>query len=149
MTENRHAVAQTSPGSTILCLAARDGLIHGRMDWHSPDFFINCWAVSGMRETARAAGQLGIVADASEFAAEAEDWSAALVEHLLPRYGNERDPAITPHPSGAIEPGAKSYAAASRTGSALAAWTLRAAAGASRSGPTSRPPRSTTPCCWA
>ncbi len=102
MAENRHAVAQTSPGSTILCLPAENGLIHGRMDWHSPDFFINCWAVSGMRETARAARRLGMDADAAEFGAEAEDWHDALVEHLLPRYGNERDPVITPHPSGAI-----------------------------------------------
>jgi hypothetical protein len=102
MTENRHALAQTSPASTVLCLPAQNGLIHGRMDWHSPDFFINCWAVSGMRAAAGAAERLGLEKDAAEFGAEAQEWSAALVEHLLPAYGNERDPAITPHPSGAI-----------------------------------------------
>ncbi len=102
MTENRHAIAQMSPGSTILCLPAQNGLIHGRMDWHSPDFFINCWAVSGMRAAAEAARRLGLQEDAAEFDAEAQDWSAALTEHLLPAYANDRDPAITPHPSGAI-----------------------------------------------
>jgi hypothetical protein len=102
MTENRHATGQFSPASTILCFPAQNGLIHGRMDWHSPDFFINCWAVCGMREAAWAAGRLGQPQEEAAFRAEAEDWTAALVEHLLPRYGNERDPVITPHPSGAL-----------------------------------------------
>jgi addiction module HigA family antidote len=55
-----------------------------------------------LREAAWAAERLGQPQEAAAFRAEAEDWTAALVEHLLPRYGNERDPVITPHPSGAL-----------------------------------------------
>jgi hypothetical protein len=101
LTENRIPAYLHSPGSSVICLAAEHGTIHGRMDWHAPDFFINCWAVGGLRFAAWAAQRLGR-AEACALAAEADDLEQAVATHLLPQYGNDRDPIITPWPSGAL-----------------------------------------------
>jgi hypothetical protein len=100
--ENRTAVTYNYPGSTILCLPAQNGCIHGRMDWHSPDFYINCWALAGLRQAVWAAEQLGETALAAEWQAQADTLERAVGAHLLPIYDNERDPAVAPYPTEAF-----------------------------------------------
>jgi len=101
MVENRTAPTYNTPGSTILCLPATNGCIHGRMDWHSPDFYINSWALAGYRLATWAAEQLG-KPEAGTWRAEADVLEEAMVAHLLPKYGNERDPVVAPYPTGAL-----------------------------------------------
>lgn len=102
LSENRMPRYQHSPGISVVCLAARQGTIHGRMDWHCPDFFINCWSQCGLRLAAEVAAAQGDAASATHWASRAADLDAALAAHLLPQFGNDRDPAITPWPSGAL-----------------------------------------------
>ena len=100
--ENRLPMYITAPANSIVCLPAENGLVHGRMDWHAPDFYINCWAYCGLSEAALAARRLGREGLAAQWAAEAERVDEAIAAHLLPGYGNERDPVVTPHPTGAL-----------------------------------------------
>ena len=100
--DNRTATSYDQPASTIVCLPAQNGLIHGRMDFHSPDFFINCWAVAGLRMAAEAACACGEDALAAAWAARATAVDELLARHLLPAYGNERDPIVAPYPTGAL-----------------------------------------------
>lgn len=102
LTENRTATTYNTPASTILCLAARNGCIHGRMDGHSPDFYINCWALAGFKQAAWAARQLGETSRAETWEKEAVQLEKAAADHLIPRYGNERDPVVSPYPTGAF-----------------------------------------------
>jgi len=89
-----------APSSSILCLASQNGLIHGRMDWHSPDFYINCWALAGLRLAIQAAKSVGQSAQVAGWQARADALEAALDSHGLEQWGQERDPAVAPHPSG-------------------------------------------------
>ncbi|GAA3215233.1 hypothetical protein ACFO1B_14390 [Dactylosporangium siamense] len=91
-----------SPALNVVCLPATDGLIRGRMDWHRPDFYLNCWAVAGYRRAAQAAALLGEHRDAGLWRTTADRLDEAIAEHLLPAYGNERDPIVTPYPTGAL-----------------------------------------------
>jgi hypothetical protein len=100
ITENRSAFTRNRPDGSVLCGAARDGLIRGRMDWHDPDFYINCWAVCGYRQAADMAGLLGEHALAAGWRAAGDALEQAVTRVLLPAYGNERDPAVAPHPTG-------------------------------------------------
>ena len=100
--ENRLPAYADTPGINLLCLPARDGLIRGRMDWHAPDFYINCWAVAGFRLAALAADALGHGGRARAWAERADLLEAALAEQGLPAYGNERDPVAAPHPTAAL-----------------------------------------------
>ena len=100
--ENRLPAYTDTPGINLLCLAAENGLIRGRMDWHSPDFYINCWAVAGFRLAALAAEEIGEDALCLSWTQRADRLEEALARHLLPGYGNERDPIITPHPTRAL-----------------------------------------------
>jgi len=100
--ENRLPAYGDMPGVNLLFPASQDGLLRGRMDWHSPDFYINCWAVAGFRLAAQAAGELGKPAPARAWADRADRLEDALAKHLLPAYGNERDPVVTPHPTGVL-----------------------------------------------
>lgn len=99
LTENRTPHAQFSPGVNIVCLAAKNGLIHGRMDWHSPDFYINAWAVTGFRQAAWAARELGQNLLAIAWLERADEIERAMATHLLPHFGNPRDSIVTPHPA--------------------------------------------------
>jgi hypothetical protein len=101
MVENRAPRAYNSPASALVCLPAVNGTIHGRMDWHTPDFYINCWAVGGLREAVWAAEWLG-ASEATAWRAELDELEAEVFDHLLPDYGNDRDPAVTPYPTGAL-----------------------------------------------
>jgi len=100
--ENRLPAYGDTPGVNLLCLASQNGLIRGRMDWHSPDFYLNCWAVAGFRLAAQAAGELGKHTLARAWTDRADRLEDALAKHLLPAYGNERDPAVAPHPTGVL-----------------------------------------------
>jgi hypothetical protein len=100
--ENRTTCAYNSPASSLVCLPAQNGCIHGRMDWHSPDFYINCWALAGFRQAAWVAGQLGESNLAAAWLAEAEMLERNVAVHLLPNYGNDRDPAVVPYPTEAL-----------------------------------------------
>jgi hypothetical protein len=100
LAENRRANMYNTPMSTILCLPAQNDYIHGRMDGHSPDFYINSWAIAGFRQAIWAAEQLG--QDAADWRAEADVLESAMVKHLLPRYGNARDSVVAPYPTGAL-----------------------------------------------
>lgn len=102
LTENRIPFYWRTPGSSVLCLAAKEGLIQGRMDWHSPDFFINCWNAGGMRMAALGAEKVGRGELATAWRAEAEKYDELIATKLLPGYGNDRDPVIVPYPSGAL-----------------------------------------------
>jgi hypothetical protein len=72
------------------------------MDWHTPDFFINCWTQAGLRLASEAARLTGHRPEAKKWAAAAIRLDKALATHLLPTYGNDRDPIITHYPSGAL-----------------------------------------------
>jgi hypothetical protein len=100
----------------IRCLPAKNGLVHGRMDWHSPDFYINAWAFAGLAGAAEAARRLGEQRLAQKWTAMAKELDARLARHLLPGFGNPRDPAAVPYPTGAL--GGHREALARR----LAAW---------------------------
>lgn len=91
-----------SPALNVVCLPAAEGLVRGRMDWHAPDLYINCWAYAGFRRAAEAATLLGRRDDAARWSRAADELDAAIAEHLLPHYGNERDPAVAPYPTGAL-----------------------------------------------
>jgi hypothetical protein len=58
------------PALDLVCDAAKDGLITGRMDWHRPVLFVNAVSYRGLLEAARAAERL-------EHGAEAQRWRAA------------------------------------------------------------------------
>jgi hypothetical protein len=100
--ENRIPGIINTMGVNILCLPAQNGCIHGRMDWHSPDFYINAWAEGGLRLAAEAAHMLGKDSQASRWSAEAHALGRAVEAHLLPLYGNERDPVVAPYPTNAL-----------------------------------------------
>src|SRR5438128_1695823 len=48
----------------LVCEAAKDGLIVGRMDWHRPILFVNAVSYRGLLSAAELAGRLGKDADA-------------------------------------------------------------------------------------
>ncbi len=103
VTENRDPRGVNRPSANLLCLPARDGLIHGRMDGHSPDFYVNCWAECGLRLASEAARRLG----QDDLAERWTEQAAALGERvglrLLPGYGNNpRDAIAVPYPTGAL-----------------------------------------------
>lgn len=101
LSECRAPMYVDSPTNNIICLPARDGLIHGRMDHHSPDFFINLWAWRGLSDAACAARLLKKDGLADLWQQKAEALAQAIQAQLLPDYGgNERDSIVTPHPCG-------------------------------------------------
>ena len=100
--ENRLPGYADTPAVNLLCLPARQGLIRGRMDGHSPDFYLNCWAVAGFRLAAHAASQMGHARPYLDWTERADRLEEAIAVHLLPAYGSERDPIVTPHPTGVL-----------------------------------------------
>lgn len=88
-----------TPSINVVCLPAQNGCIAGRMDWHAPDFFINCWSVRGLRDGAQAASWRSDDGAARHWNTLADSLENATFAHLLPSYGNERDSIITPYPS--------------------------------------------------
>lgn len=91
-----------TPAINVVCQPAKKGCISGRMDWHAPDFFINCWSVRGLRDGAFAAQMIGGESVARGWNELADELETAVFRHLLPAFGNERDSIITPYPSGTL-----------------------------------------------
>jgi len=94
----RSVLGVNQPGVNVVCLANNDGVVHGRMDWHSPDFYINCWCHCGLKEAAALAEILGETDKASAWKLAAADLKDKITEKLLPDLGNERDSCISPYP---------------------------------------------------
>lgn len=102
VTENRVPHSINSPGINVLCLPAKHGLIDGRMDGHKPNLYINAWAYAGFSFGAEAAVLAGRNDRAAQWRARAADIDARIAEHLLPEYGNDRDPIVSPYPTGVL-----------------------------------------------
>lgn len=104
--DNRLPWLHNSPGGSLLCFAAQNGLTHSRMDGHSPDFFINCWGQAALALGAEAAAAAGDDAEAARLTALARTVDGRIAEHLLPALdNNERNLIITPWPSRALTAG--------------------------------------------
>jgi hypothetical protein len=68
----------------IICVAARDGIIRGTMDMgvtYSAGF-VNHWALCGLRSAAYAATEMGYLADAAAYNAEADELQACLEKYI-------------------------------------------------------------------
>ncbi len=88
----------------LVCEAAVDGLIVGRMDWHRPLFWVNAWSYAGLRAASDMALAIGEEASAEAWASEALGLAAAL-EHGPVRFGgNERDLVCAIWPTHACRP---------------------------------------------
>lgn len=94
----RYALA---PGSRVVCLAADNGLVNGRMDWHRPNVYINVWCLAGLHWAAEAARRVNWPEETA-WRAHADELRRRVVSRLLPVYGNTRDPAVAPSPSGVL-----------------------------------------------
>ncbi len=73
------------PNLGVICVAARDGIIHGAMD-HGIDYslgWVNQWALCGLTQAALAAEALGQLSDATAYRAE-----AAALRKALQAYAN-------------------------------------------------------------
>lgn len=88
------------PGSDLVCLPHEGNHIHGRMDGHSPDLYINAWAWTGLESAAQLADFIGRQDLASEWHTRADKLKKAIEEELLPEFGNERDSCVSPWPTG-------------------------------------------------
>ncbi|MBI2299873.1 MAG: hypothetical protein HYU66_13180 [Armatimonadetes bacterium] len=91
------------PEQGLVCEVASHGLIVGRMDGHRPLFWVNAWALAGLRAAAQAARELDREADAEPWTAAADALAAALRSEVV-RFGqNERDVSCAVWPTGARE----------------------------------------------
>lgn len=79
-----------NPETDLMCLAAEDGLIVGRMDIHFPTYWVSGFAYLGLHRAARCARALG--RDGSRYENEAARLKTALVRKAPELFGkNERD----------------------------------------------------------
>ena len=106
--DSRTPFCITQPGANIVCLESRDGLVHGRMDWHSPDFYINCWCYCGLWEGAKLAEAIGDAKAATEWYELAEVLRQKIASKLTPspdnpNEANDRDSCVSPYPCGEID----------------------------------------------
>lgn len=90
------------PEQDLVCGPASDGLIQGRMDWHRPLFWVNAFALAGLRAAAELALALGHNDHADSWGREAEELAKALAG--LRFGGNERDYACAIWPTEARSP---------------------------------------------
>ncbi|MCC7492708.1 MAG: hypothetical protein IT204_10190 [Fimbriimonadaceae bacterium] len=97
--------ARLHPEADLVAEAAVDGLINGRMDWHRPLFFVNAFALAGLRGATWLAAQLGHHEEAAAWAAEAAELATALRGARFELGRNERDTAAAIWPTGACDPG--------------------------------------------
>jgi hypothetical protein len=87
------------PNLDVLCVAAKDGLIQGRMDHHFPLFWVNGFAYLGLRRAALCARALG--RDGTAFDREADLLRQALVAYQAGAFGkNDRDVTSALWPTG-------------------------------------------------
>lgn len=103
LSECRAPMCVDWPTNNIICFPAEDGCINGRMDHHHPNFYINLWALQGLRDAAEAARLLMHEAIAGAWQKKADILALAIERNLLPAFGtNERDSIVTPHPCNVI-----------------------------------------------
>lgn len=89
-TEHTIPKCMLDPNTDILCVAAEDGLIKGRMDHHFPAMWINGFAYLALKRAAICARALGV--DDLPYENEAEDLLVALKKKAEEIFGrNERD----------------------------------------------------------
>lgn len=91
------------PGSDVVCLPHEGNHIHGRMDGHCPDYYINCWALAGLSIASETAALAGADDLSKKWAEMAAKLGKAINEELLPKFGNERDTCVAPWPCGVPE----------------------------------------------
>ncbi|MGC8833276.1 MAG: hypothetical protein ACP5R4_04405 [Armatimonadota bacterium] len=95
--------ALLNPAVDLLCLSAEDGLIQGRMDWHFPVFWVNCWSLCGLERAVEAAEVLGHSLDSQKYRKEAAELRDALLRAVPKQFGsNERDFACALWPTKAL-----------------------------------------------
>ena len=75
------------PNTDILCLAAEDGLINGRMDHHFPIMWINGFAYLALMRTVMCFEELGL--DASLYKQEADDLKKAIIAKSRQVFGED------------------------------------------------------------
>lgn len=92
--------AHYNASSDIVCFKHEGNHIHGRMDWHSPDLYINCWAWAGLDCAAWIADLIGETDLAEKWKGASNQLKKAISEELLPQFGNERDTCVSPWPTG-------------------------------------------------
>lgn len=90
------------PGSDLVCLRHKGNHIHGRMDGHSPDYYINVWAVAGLRSACRLLEKIGETEKLVEWCALKRRLENAVRDELFDTYGNERDLCVSPYPAGVV-----------------------------------------------
>ena len=79
-----------NPNTDLMCLPAKDGLIVGRMDHHTPIMWINGFAYMALKRTALCARALGL--DDSIYESEADDLKIAILKKSREIFGqNDRD----------------------------------------------------------
>ena len=66
------------PNTDLMCLPAKDGLIIGRMDHHTPIMWINGFAYMALKRTALCARALGL--EDSIYESEADDLKIAILK---------------------------------------------------------------------
>jgi hypothetical protein len=74
----------------LVCDAAEDGLIVGRMDWHRPILYVNAVSYRGLANAAELAAQLGKARDAERWRAHAAALREAWMSALTKKERNER-----------------------------------------------------------
>ena len=94
----RSVFSIAQPGVNVVCLENNNGLVHGRMDWHSPDFYINCWCYCGLREASKLAEILDKPELFEEWSKIASEMREKISAEFFSRLDNERDACVTPYP---------------------------------------------------
>ena len=75
----------------LVCDAAKEGLIMGRMDWHQPVLYVNAVSYAGLRHAANLASHLQKEADAQAWRSQAADLRLAWAKAFgSPEARNER-----------------------------------------------------------
>lgn len=101
--ELRTPEMQLRADNTVLCFAAQDGLIRGRMDHHLPTFWINAFSYFALRRAAMVAKILGL--EDPWYASEAEELRHAMQAKAQTDFGkNDRDPNSAFWPTGWADP---------------------------------------------
>lgn len=97
--------ALLNPGVDVLCLPAEEGLVNGRMDWHFPIIWVNCWLLDAVRRVRQAAEALGHGADVRRYSDEFREYTEAFRRVLPKRFGeNERDFCCVLWPTRSVPP---------------------------------------------
>jgi hypothetical protein len=100
--ENRMPTNVNSPTVNVTCLASENGYIKGRMDWHTPDFYINTWAMVGLNNAIKVAQKLNHNDFVSEWTHESEALKNSIEKFLIPKLlenNQPRDLVVAPYPT--------------------------------------------------